>query len=307
MKLLSKTTFETVKISIYEFARPLERALFENYFEAGSDEAVLSELTKFQNDDGGFGHGIESDFRLPLSSPMATSVGIRILSRLDYHEEAKTMIKKAIGYLEASLDSVRIGWYAVPQEVNNYPHAFWWHYNEAEGMSIIDYSWGNPSAELIAYCYKYRDYLLNLDVNKLIELAIDKLEAKEVFKSENEIFCYIKLYEVLPVSLKEKISQKLPIAISQVIIYDEEQWHDYIPRPVDFVKAKDSNRFGVIEEKLHSNLDYIINQLESEGRIIPPWGDVYYQGDLKTAYNEWIGVLTLKALMSLDKFDRIAK
>ena len=305
MKILSKAFFNVVANSIKEYARPLERALFDNYFYNRSEEKVVNELKKFQNQDGGFGHGIESDFRLPNSSPMATSVGIRILSEFDHLDEAQEMIKRALNYLEASFNEERYGWFAVPEEVNSFPHAFWWHFNEDEKMSIIDYSWGNPTAEIIAYCYKYRGFLEKLDIASLVDYAINKIETKEEFKSENEIFCYIKLYKVLPVELKERLEKRISYAIEQVIVYDESQWYDYIPRPVDFVRDLNSSRFGVIEEKLQDNLDYIIDQLESEGKILPPWGDSYYQGDLKEAYNEWIGVLSLKALQSLDRFQRI--
>ncbi len=305
MKLLKKDCFQEARKSIYKYARPLERVLFELHFEGASADGIIKELKEFQNEDGGFGHGIESDFRLPLSSPMATSVGIRLLSRLDYHQEAQRMISKAIGYLEADYNPERRGWFTVPKEVNDFPHAFWWHFNEAEGMTIIDYSWGNPSAELIAYCYKYRSHLKKLDADMLVEYAIAQIEEKREFKSEFEIFCYIKLYEVLPEGLKKKLEERIRAAVSQLIVYDEESWHEYLPKPVDFVSKAKATDFGVDGEKLQKNLDYIIQQLEQESKIVPPWGEEHYTGDLKAAYNEWIGELTLKALLILKGFNRL--
>ena len=307
MKMLSKDCFNQASKAIMEYGRPLEKSLFQKHFDGGSDQAILNELRKLQNEDGGFGHGIESDFRLPYSSPMATSVGLRLLAEIDSLEESKEMIKAAISYLEMSFDAKRKGWFAVQKEVNNFPHAPWWQYNEVDGMTIIDKNWGNPSGEILAYLYKYREYVKNLDVDSLVDYAVRYIENKEVFNSEFELFCYIKLYEVLPEELQKKLEKRIALAIEQVIVYDVKKWHEYVPTPIDFVHSASDCRFGVAELKINDNLDFIINELESNGKINPPWGDSFYKGDLKEAYNEWIGVITLKALVTLDKFSRIEK
>lgn len=109
MKKLNKDTFSKVAEAIREYGRPLEKTIFDNHFSNGNSKKILDELKKFQNDDGGFGHGIESDFRLPYSSPMATSVGVRHLSEIDDTKEAREMIKSAIDYFEASFDNTRNG------------------------------------------------------------------------------------------------------------------------------------------------------------------------------------------------------
>lgn len=307
MNILSKEKFEEVRDSIMSYGRPLEKSLFKNYFEGDDAQSVLDELKKFQNSDGGFAHGIESDFRLPDSSPMATSVGIRILSEFDGLKEALMMIEDAIGYLEKNFVEDRNGWYAVSKEVNDHLHTPWWHYNKDEGMTIIDRNWGNPSAEIAAYLYRYKEYVKVLDVEKLTEYAISHMETTEVFDSEHEIFCYIKLYEVLPEHLQKRLEKAIPPAIEQVIVYDKERWNEYIPTPVDFVSSDKSPRFGVPESKIDENLDFVADQLNSDGKILPPWGESFYTGDFEKAYDEWIGVLSLKALMSLYGFDRIEK
>ena len=305
--MLSKDHFKEISKSIIEYGRPLEKSIFKKYFYDGSEQEIINELKKFQNADGGFGHGLESDFRLPYSSPMATSVGIRHLSKLDKSEETKEMIKESISYLESCFDKNRNGWFAVPKEVNNFLHAPWWHYNEEEGMTVIDKNWGNPSAEIIAYLYKYKEYVKKLDVDSLVEFAINHIENILEFNSEHEIFCYIKLYEVLPEGLQKRLESRIQVAINQLIEYEEEKWIEYVPTPVDFVSSPDMCKFGIKESKLIDNLDFIIKQLESNGRINPPWGESFYMEDLKPAYNEWIGVLTLNALTILDKYERIEK
>lgn len=44
-------------------ARKLDLALSEHEFESGTMDAVLKELKKYQNDDGGFGNALEPDLR----------------------------------------------------------------------------------------------------------------------------------------------------------------------------------------------------------------------------------------------------
>ncbi|WP_425448800.1 hypothetical protein [Dethiothermospora halolimnae] len=139
---------------------------------------------------------------------MATSMGIRLLSEIDSLEEAKEMIVSAIGYLESSFNSNRNGWYAVPKEVNDFPHAPRWHYDEDNEMTIIDKSWGNPSAEILAYLYMYKENVKKLDVDKLIEYAINYIENKQVFNSAFELYCYIKLYKVLSERLQKEIRER---------------------------------------------------------------------------------------------------
>ena len=304
MNLLTKDYFNKACESIIKYGRPLEKALLQRYFFGGSIDDILDELKKFQNKDGGFGNGIESDFRLPYSSPMATSVGIRILSEIDEHNESKEMIKAAIEYLEKSFNRERNGWFTVPEEVNSFPHAPWWHYDYEKGMTVIDRNWGNPSAEILAYIYKYREYVKGLDVDKLVQYALEYIENKQEFESENEIYCYLELYDILPEELKKRLEKRLTFAIAQVIEYDENKWQEYVPTPVDFVKELDSSRFGISGAKIDSNLDFIIEQLETHGKINPPWGMSFYNEDLKEAYDEWIGVLTLKALVTLGSIQK---
>ena len=61
MKQLSHEAFDRARQFLKTQARPLDRALFEYRFEDGPIEPVIEELARFQNDDGGFGNGLELD------------------------------------------------------------------------------------------------------------------------------------------------------------------------------------------------------------------------------------------------------
>ncbi len=78
--------------------RSLEIARWEFLFEGGSKEQVISYLSAFQNDDGGFGHGLEPDFWSPQSSPMATWSAGQILPEIGATFEDE-IVQKMLAYL----------------------------------------------------------------------------------------------------------------------------------------------------------------------------------------------------------------
>jgi hypothetical protein len=307
MKKLSKTAFDEASKFIKEHGRKLENCIFTYRFEKPYEYEILDELKKYQNEDGGFGNALESDFRLPDSSPMATSIALQHLTKIDHKQEVLDAIKAAIGYLEEKFIRDRNGWLAVPKEVNNYPHTPWWGFTEEEGTSVIDKNWGNPSAEIIGFMYKYKIHVKKLDVDKLVEYAINYFNSQETIESFHEVYCFIGLYRFLPIELQAKIKDKLYWSVGSLVSKDSSEWKgSYVAKPLDFV-SEPGNSFGISEDLINLNLDFLIDTLEEEKVITPSWGKVFYERDLEPSWNEWLGVLTLKALITLDRFNRIER
>jgi len=306
---ISNKSFEIISQNLREKARPIDKARFNYHLNNGSPEKLIKEIQRYQNEDGGFGNALEPDFRLPLSTPMATSVAIKYLKNVDNHQSAQKIIKKAVSYLEESYNQNRKGWYAVRKEVNDYPHTPWWHYDQEEKMTVIDKNWGNPSAELSAYLYRYKDYIESLDLNSLIDYAVRYLNQKDEFESENEIYCYIKLFEEVDSQKKSELKTKISDSINQLVVYDRAKWNQYLPLPLDFVDSPEKEGFGVKNSAIEANLDFYVKLLEKsrDTLVKPPWGDSFYQTDLKEAYQEWQGNWTLKILITLDNYSRIEK
>lgn len=307
MKKLSKETFIKIHSYMNKEARGLEKALFNYYFNDSTGEDILNMLEEYQNQDGGFGKGIEADFCLIDSSPMGTSIGLRYLNLLEDDEKAQRMIGKAIEYLESTFDSERNGWYSVPATVNDYPHAPHWEYRNDIGMTLIDYSWENPTAELIGYLYKYRQYLRKIDIFSLLNYAIENLNKQTEFLSEHSIFCYIKMYNIIDKQYSSRIERTIGHAISQLININEKEWTNYVPSPLKFIDFDSRNFFGIDKKHIDNNLDYLIDDLEKDGRIFPTWEWDDYLDEWEIAKKEWIGDLTLNAMLSLKKFDRIER
>jgi len=305
MKMLEKKYLTKIDKYLRENCRLLEKRLFDYYFRDGEPKEIVDALKLYQNQDGGFGQGLESDFRMPDSSPMATSIGVRILKDFDSSKKAKRMLKQAVNYFEYTYNEKRKGWYALSKKVNDYPHTPWWHYDKEKGMTVIDENWGNPSAEIIAYLYKYKSYVKKLNVEELVDYAIKQLNEKQEFNSANEVFCYIKLYRELPEDKKEEIKENLSEAISQVVEYDEDKWEEYVPLPLHFVTDPKKECFDIDKESLKKNLNFYIDLIKENTVIKPPWGKSFYTEGLEPAYNEWKGVLTVEALKTLDNFNRI--
>lgn len=302
MEKLTNSTFKECEANIRQYGRKLEKLRFENRFRNGFEEKVAEELEKYQNEDGGFGNALEPDFRLPESSPLATSIALRYLKEVDTPLESQNMIEPAVRYLENSFDKERMGWFAVPKEVNDHPHAWWWHYDEEDDMTIIDKNWGNPSAEIIAYLYRYRNYTSRSDVDRLIDKAIKYIREKEKFKSENELYCYIYLYEEVSRRDKRRLEEHISKAVDQVVVYDEDKWTEYVPRPLDLVDHPDREDFGLREDKIQSNLDFLVNRFKEKKMLEPNWDTSVYEGEFERAIEEWKGVLTLEALNILDNY-----
>ena len=305
MKKLSKTLFEQLNNYMNTDARPLEKSIFNYYFNDSSGDDILDSLEAFQNTDGGFGKGIEPDFKLIKSSPMATAIGLRYLSKLDNSDRAQNMIAKAVEYLETTFDSNRNGWYSVPSIVNNYPHAPWWEFRNDINMTVIDYSWGNPTAELIGYVYKYKKYLNNLDIYSLRNYAITNLNKRTEFNSEHEIISYIHMYNTLDEEFSSQIVDTLKLAVSKLVNLNQSEWINYVATPLKFINLDSKNFFGIECKFIDQNLDYLIDRLEEDGKILPTWRWDKYLEEWEIAKIEWMGILTLEALLSLLKFNRI--
>ncbi|MBA2175178.1 hypothetical protein H0266_09760 [Halobacillus locisalis] len=299
MKQLSRGTYQVVKQSIEKEARTLEVAHLNK-----DDQAIIDALKQYQNDDGGFGHGLESDIRLPHSSAIATSVALQHLAPLDRHKEVEEMIQRAITYLEQTFDHERQGWFAVPKEVNEYPHAFWWSVHE-NGKSWIDDNWGNPSAELIGYLLKYPSFTDQLDFHRLVDQSLQHFMALETFESEHELYCYQRFFTMHPSYYSDSLQTQMKKAVQQVVVTDEEEWSNYVPFPLKFKPSPGELEVGVKEGDIDANLDYFVDVLENEKQVTPPWSWNRDEDVWPVAKQEWQGVLTLEVLTYLQNYERI--
>jgi len=300
--ILSQLVRKNIRVAFSKVARPLEIARYQFNFGNGSADAVLKELCSFQNYDGGFGHGLELDFHLPDSTPMATSVGLRILDTLPLSTLRDEMIAKALQYLRSVFSLDRVGWFSVTPAVNSFPHAPWWTFDNSTKMTPIDRNWGNPSAELFGYAYSYRNLLPNWPIDTYIEHSLQYFENKSNFQSENELYCFLHLYHHLPSDLRVRLEKNLQNGINSLIVIDEKKWSSYVSQPLDFLIFPEDNLWGISEENIRKNLQFYISQFEKYSLIYPNWEWASYPSHWVQAKKGWIGVQTLKYLKKLQEF-----
>ena len=255
MHILSKYEVQAIAIETMSRWRPLERARYQYHMISPDPMPVLVALDAYQNEDGGFGRGIEPDFWLPASSPMATSVGLQYLSELIPTDEVVDRIEKALNYLTHTFDSIKMGWNPLPSSVNLYAHAPWWHHSEATGDELNQ--WGNPSIELIGYFLKWQRDSAEATFKEQLDFSEKYLLSLDPAKYEaHEIFCYLRTYPYLSPHRQARLYPVLGQAIDQLLNCNPDDWDKYVPKALDFVPHPRDERFNIKPECLTAQLDY---------------------------------------------------
>ena len=105
---------------VYANARLVDARLYAALFEGASPDDVLRALEAYRNDDGGFGHGLEPDKRVPASQPLdvATALELAALAGAQAHELAAS----TCGFLAAVADDHGALPLCLPS-LADYPHA----------------------------------------------------------------------------------------------------------------------------------------------------------------------------------------
>lgn len=121
--MLTSVQLEKATQFIYRYGRLLDRRRYAYHFESGSRQAVLDALACYQNDDGGFGNGLELDVMCPHSSPICTEVGLAILLECDAND-SKIADHAERWVLASQRDSGELLHPA--DDIRKYPHGDWW-------------------------------------------------------------------------------------------------------------------------------------------------------------------------------------
>ncbi|GHF23716.1 hypothetical protein GCM10010218_00170 [Streptomyces mashuensis] len=116
-------------------ARVLEQRRFAFHFLGGHPDAVEAALTAYAGDDGGFGHGLEPDLRGPVSQPLHTALGLRVLDEIgrcrDQRAERVCRYLTAVSTPDGALP-------ALHPSLRGYPAAPW--------LPLVD----DPPSDLLA-------------------------------------------------------------------------------------------------------------------------------------------------------------
>ena len=309
MRTLSREGFERARHFLLHKARPLESAVFQYRFEGADMRGVLTALSTFQNSDGGFGRALEPDMRSPSSSPLATGIGLQMLSGLDCPAE-ESLVQRAVAYLRAAYQEKNGIWCVAPADVNSYPHAPWWHDQDGSLERIFDEFLIIPRALILAGLQHYASLSQASWLDKVIEETVDCIEhIRELGTGGGSDLEYvIALAEARGLSrrwmlrLDHCIRQAIPLAV----VGDSKRWDSYCLTPLRVVSTPETLGADLVADQVKMHLDYQIDHQGADGTWDPvwSWAEAYPEAWTQ-ARLEWRGLLTLKTLMQLRAFRRI--
>jgi hypothetical protein len=312
MKKLSREAFDRARDFIKTQARPLDRALFEHRFERASADLVTAELACFQNDDGGFGHALEPDLRTPMSSALATEIGLRTLEELGCASD-HPMVAGAVRFLLETFDSEQQVWRVIPRDANDHPHAPWWRDEDGSLARTFDDFLIIPRASIVGLLHYYAALVSADWLAELTEHTVATLEtiADDAFAGGGDSLRYaLRLVETraLPQSYKDRLVPRLRILSRKFVSCDPQEWGGYVATPLKVAPTPDSLVADELRAGLEMYLDYQIDHQTPEGTWEPTWtwGD-FYPNVWEQVKLEWRGTLTLEVLTALQAFGRIEK
>ena len=282
---------------IYRNARPLDLARWQYLFENGSREAVLRILQTYQNDDGGFGHGLEPDCWNPDSSPIQTWAATEIIREVGLDDPEHPMIQGILRYLASTGDFNGHIWFNTIPSNDDYPHAPWWDYVPVQEPVY------NPTACLTGFILKYarkESELYNTAV-RLAEEAYAFFKDNCPMDSMHTVSCFVSLHQYLlecsrsveiDISEFEELLQK---QIGHVLTKDTSVWStEYVCKPSLFIQSPQSAFYSANRDICDFECEFISETQESDGtwKITWEWGN--YPEQWYISKNWWKADLIIK-------------
>ncbi len=305
MQKLTQAAFQRAKAFVREQGRDLDRALLAFHFDGGAADGVLAALAAYQNEDGGFGHGLEPDLRTPASSVIATTVAFQNFRSLGVPAEHE-MVRRGMAYLLETYDESRQVWPIVPPEVEDAPHAPWWDYAASAagfGGFLV-----NPRVEIVGYLHDYSALVPPALVETLTAAVFAHLDSLPDEMEMHDVLCFASLAqtEALPRSLRERIWAKVAAAAERGVAREREQLSGYVLRPLDVAPSPDAPLAAGLADAVAMNLDYELEQQGADGAWSPTfsWED-QPPAAWEIAKREWQARITLRTLRTLRDFGRI--
>lgn len=270
MKTIFNKLENEAKKWIYKNARAIDMARWQYHFENGCPEAVLNALVKYQNYDGGFGHGIEPDSWNPNSSPIQTNAAADLLWEIGFSEPDHPVITGILQYLDRSPGFNGRMWTKIISSNDDYPHAPWWQ-TSTQNMDKIEY---NPSAALAGFglCYSERKSELFEKCSLVAIAAVEHFIQNTDSCDSHTVKCYARLldycrtaeiYDVIDLRL---LSDKLVEQVASIITEDTSLWaKDYTCRPSFFIDSPDSIYYRNNETLVDFECECITESRNAEG------------------------------------------
>ena len=299
-KKLSREDFAEARELVRSTARPIDVALFEYHFGDGTAASVLDELGEYQNPDGGFGRALEPDIRLDASSPHVTSTGLQYCTAVDADGD-HPVVRRAVEYLVDAYESEGEYWPSTPPEVNDAPHAPWWHVETVEPPT--EEEWPNPSAELVGYLHQFSSHASEDVLRRATERARENIAQSETVAGGDvfNLLCWQRALPHLPDELAETVRDAITATCERHALIDE----NVGATAVSVAPSPDSILARVDPEAVDESLDAVVEQQAPDGGWWPTWAWGQYEETWEVAKREWAGKRTVETLYVLDAHSRL--
>lgn len=269
-------------------SRPLEKHLYDFLFNKGFKVNVIQALETFQNEDGGFAHGIEPDNLNPYSQPIQTWFAISYMARIKLQDE-HPMIKKTVKYLLDIMPDDGLYPAIIPSN-NDFPHAIWWT------DKLDNRIWGyNPSVALWAFIYRHDK---QLKIKKFIVGAMMDFIQNPTTEM-HELRCFVDAYEYLyPIrdqflafSVFEKTLKQHVYTL--LTVYDPSK-QTYGLTPLALIDSPNHQLYPFIKEFVDKELEQIKKEIEHQDIWDIKFNWQQYDESFQKARVIWQSILAVK-------------
>lgn len=268
--------FEKARKYMYRHARPLDLARWQYHFENGSRENVLTALSAYQNENGGFGYGLEADCWNPESSPIQTWTATEILREIQATDPAHPLVQGILRYLSSGrdFDAAHRQWMNTVPGNNEHPHAIWWTYQADQ----VEYRY-NPTACLAGFFLKYADPACEF-YPAALQIAQDAYQYfmdSRPYLESHVTACFLRLYEYgeeaqLDIGDRTAFKQAVREQVKREIDSAAGKWEtEYVCMPSHFIRAKDSMLYPDNAEQVARECAFIASAQEPDGAFAVPW------------------------------------
>lgn len=286
---------EKVIHGMLHVARPLEIACVRHLLSDGTVEEVVLELSRFQNEDGGFGHGLEPDFLNPHSSATQSWAATHIIKNHGI-DQFHPMVIKLIEYLNQTFDKTIMRWHSIHPDNPKYPHAPWWH-SEGDLKSF------NPSASLAGFIVRYGNPMLPIykEAKHVIDEALNIINRSETIE-RHELNCLIEMMNDIKYDYrhhpKYRIAKNnLILHIENAIEKDENLWFtSYVTKPSSLIKEHPSIGSELFLDMLLKEIDLAFQHQNEEHLWDITWSWQDFPEAFEISKKAWMGMIAYQYL-----------
>ena len=299
---LSTEGFIKAREFIFRQGSELDQALFDYHFDQKEENIVISALERYKNSDGGYGNALEPDTFLPDSSVIATTIAFQILRQLNM-DSSNPFVWDSIQYLINNFNQEQYSWLNVPPEVENYPHAPWWRYNNDYTTTLA-----NPRAEILGIFFDYKKLVPDELLQTLLAEVLDFLQPGIDTLEIHDLLCYTRLLKSkgLPEENHQYLLEKLTPHVQKAVAKTPTEWLAYGLKPLQVAGTPKDEFAGLLSESINRQLDFEITQQDSDGAWKPNWNwGNFYRNEWPNAERLWKSRLTLNNLLYLKAYNRL--